>query len=158
MAEQEPTRQGLAGRRVLIVGASSGIGAGVSAAATLPHTDRNSVFAFVSSRTTLDANAYFASYSASKAALDQCIRVWRAEHPDRRFVRVVMGNCGPTEFAEHMHAELLGDAMDRWAEQGIPGGLMDVDDLGRAVAHSLGVTLDHPDIDASELQFDARTG
>ena len=93
----------------------------------------------------------------SKAALDQCIRAWRVEHPDRRFVRVVMGNCQPTEFGEHMGDELLGEAITRWAEQAIPGGLMHVDDVGRALASSLAVALDHPEIDSSELKLDART-
>lgn len=132
------------------------IGANLTAAAALDHMDRNGICAFVSSRTVEDANAYFGSYSASKAALDQCIRVWRAEHPDRRFVRIVMGNCQPTEFAESMGVDMIGPALERWAEQAIPGGLMHVDDVGGAVAEALAVALDHPDIDASELKFDAR--
>jgi hypothetical protein len=33
---------------------------------------------------------------------------------------------------------------------------MDVDDVGRALAESLAVALDHPDIDSSEIRFDAR--
>ncbi|NNE73593.1 MAG: SDR family oxidoreductase [Acidimicrobiales bacterium] len=131
-------------------------GANLAAAAALNHMDRDGVCAFVSSRTVEDANALFGSYSASKAALDQCIRTWRVEHPDRRFVRIVMGNCQPTDFAEHMGYELLGDALHAWAEQAIPGGMMHVDDVGEALARSLAVVLDHPDIDASELKLDAR--
>ncbi len=110
----------------------------------------------MSSRTVDDANPLFATYSTTKAALDQSIRVWRHEHPDRRFVRIVMGNTAPTEFAEHMRPELLGDALEAWQGLGIPGGLMDVDDVGRALAESLAVALDHPDIDSSEIRFDAR--
>ena len=132
------------------------VGANVMAAAALPHLGSDGIAAFVSSRTVDDANPLFATYSTTKAALDQSIRVWRHEHPDRRFVRIVMGNTAPTEFAEHMRPELLGDALEAWQGLGIPGGLMDVDDVGRALAESLAVALDHPDIDSSEIRFDAR--
>ena len=67
------------------------LGANLAASAALDHMDRDGICAFMSSRTVDDANALFGSYSASKAALDQCIRTWRVEHPNRRFVRVVMG-------------------------------------------------------------------
>jgi NAD(P)-dependent dehydrogenase (short-subunit alcohol dehydrogenase family) len=134
------------------------IGANLMVAAALPHMHSGSVCAFLSSRTVEDANAMFASYAASKAALDQCVRAWRVEHPDRRFVRVVMGNCQPTEFAEHMGSDdLITDALVAWERQALPGGLMHVDAVGRALVDALGVTLDHPEIDSSEIKFDART-
>ena len=134
------------------------LGANLSAGAALRHMDSNGLCAFVSSRTVEDANPFFGAYSASKAALDQCIRVWRLEHPDRRFVRIVMGNCGPTEFATHMgDTELLGEALGKWGDLAIPGGMMDVDDVGAGLVESLAVALDHPDIDVSEIKFDART-
>jgi hypothetical protein len=55
-----------------------------------------------------------------------------------------------------MGGELLGDALEAWGRQSIPGGFMHVDDVGRSLARSLAVVLDHPDIDSSELQLDAR--
>ena len=133
------------------------IGANLAAGAALEHMDENGVNAFLSSRTTLDANAMFASYSATKSALDQCIRTWRIEHPDRRFIRIQMGNCQPTEFANQMGWDLLGEAMEAWDAQRVPGGMMEVNDVGEALASLLAVALDHPDIDASELKLDART-
>ena len=132
------------------------VGANLAAAAALDHLGPDGIAAFVSSRTVDDANPMFATYSASKAALDQCIRVWRHEHPDRRFVRIVMGNTAPTEFADHMRPERLGEALEAWQGLGIPGGMMDVDDVGRALAEALAVALDHPGIDSSEIRFDAR--
>ena len=134
------------------------VGANLAAAAALDHLGPDGIAAFVSSRTVDDANPLFASYSATKAALDQCIRVWRHEHPDRRFVRIVMGNTAPTEFADHMRPERLGEALEAWQGLGIPGGMMDVDDVGRALAEALAVALDHPGIDNSEIRFDARPG
>ena len=50
------------------------VGANLVAAAALTHLDRDGLMAFISSRTVEDGNAFFASYSATKAALDQCIR------------------------------------------------------------------------------------
>ncbi|MCH2412888.1 MAG: SDR family NAD(P)-dependent oxidoreductase [Acidimicrobiales bacterium] len=132
------------------------VGANLAAAAALDHLGPDGIAAFVSSRTVDDANPLFATYSATKAALDQCIRVWRHEHPDRRFVRIVMGNTAPTEFADHMRPERLGEALEAWQGLGIPGGMMDVDDVGRALAEALAVALDHPGIDSSEIRFDAR--
>lgn len=132
------------------------IGANLAASAALDHLGPSGVAAFVSSRTVIDANALFASYSATKAALDQCLRVWRIEHPDRRFLRVVMGNTMPTEFPNHMGADLLPDALEAWGRQGVPGGFMHVDDVGSSLAEALAVVLDHPDIDTPELQLDAR--
>jgi|TARA_Y100000294_G_scaffold1988_1_gene2258 NAD(P)-dependent dehydrogenase (short-subunit alcohol dehydrogenase family) len=132
------------------------VGANLAAAATLDHLSPDGIAAFVSSRTVDDANPLFATYSITKAALDQSIRVWRNDHPDRRFVRIVMGNTAPTEFADHMRPERLGEALETWQGLGIPGGTMDVDDVGRALAESLAVALDHPGIDSSEIRFDAR--
>jgi len=133
-------------------------GANLAAGAALQHMDRDGICSFVSSRTVEDANPFFGAYSASKAALDQCIRVWRLEHPDRRFVRIVMGNTGPTDFANNMgDMDLLGEALEEWGRQAIPGGMMMVDDVGAAMVESLAVALAHPEIDASEIKLDART-
>ena len=132
------------------------LGANLAASAALDHMDRDGICAFMSSRTVGDANALFGSYSASKAALDQCIRTWRVEHPDRRFIRVVRGNSQPTEFANQMGLDLLGDALEAWQQQAIPSAMTDADDVGLLLAQSFGVALDHPDIDSSELKLDAR--
>lgn len=133
------------------------LGANLAAGAALEQMGRGGLVAFVSSRTVEDANSLFASYSATKAALDQCIRVWRAEHPDRRFMRVVMGNTSPTEFSDHMNVDLLGEALEAWERQAVPGGMMDVDDVGAALAEAFAVALGHPEIDFPELKLDART-
>ncbi len=136
--------------------ATNVIGANLATAAVLPHLDRGGAVAYLSSRATGDANALFASYTASKAALDQCIRTWRVEHPDHRFVRVVMGNTQPTEFADRMGLDLIGSALEAWDRQAIPGGMMEVSDVGDAMTQAFAGLLDHPEIDQPELRFDAR--
>lgn len=135
------------------------IGANLVAGAALDRLDSNGATAFVSSRTVDDANAYFSPYSASKAALDQCIRTWRIEHPERRFVRVVMGNAQPTEFADRMGAgdAMLKRALSRWIEQGINvSHMMETMQAARALVDALASVLGHPEVDSSELKLDAR--
>lgn len=132
------------------------LGANLIAGAAIRHLGREGIMAFISSRTVDDKNTYFGSYGASKAALEHCIHTWRLEHPERRFVRVMMGNCAPTEFANHMGAELFETALTSWQRHGVPGGVMQSDDVGRAMIESFAVGLAHPDIDMSELRLDAR--
>ncbi len=134
------------------------IGANLVAGAALPHLADDGIVAFISSRTVDDVNAHFAAYSATKAALDQCIATWRVEHPHHRFVRVVMGNAQPTEFADHMgDPNAVGTALNRWIEQGIDvANMMDTGEVGAALIAALSTALDHPTIDSSELRFDAR--
>ena len=133
------------------------IGANLTTAAALRHMERDGVCAYLSSRAVGDAAALFAPYAATKAALDHCIRTWRVEHPGRRFVRVIVGNCQPTGFADHMgNADIIGAALEAWERQGLPGGLIHVDAVGQALAGSLALALDHPELDSSELRFDAR--
>ncbi|GIR38473.1 MAG: hypothetical protein CM15mP49_38580 [Actinomycetota bacterium] len=86
------------------------LGANLAASAALDHMDRDGICAFMSSRTVGDANALFGSYSASKAALDQCIRTWRVEHPDRRFIASPWA-IHSRRIANQMGVELLGE---RW--------------------------------------------
>ncbi len=132
------------------------VGANLICAAALRHLDTDGVVAFVSSRTVGDVNWGLVPYAATKAALDTCIRGWRVEHGDRRFVRVVMGNTQPTEFADRLDPDLLGPAIEAWGRQGIPGGMMHVDEVADALVDALGVVCDHPAVDSSELRFDAR--
>lgn len=133
------------------------IGANLVAATALDHLDADGAVAFISSRTIEDVNAYFSMYASTKAAMDQCIKHWRVEHPDRRFIRVTMGNVFPTEFSNHM-GDLLGEALGRWGEQGIKTieETMETEAVGHALADAFAAVLDHPEIASSELRFDAR--
>lgn len=133
------------------------LGASLATAAVLAHMDETrGLCAYLSSRAPGDVSALFGPYTASKAALDQCIRTWRVEHPARRFTRVVMGNCFPTEFGDHMGSDLLVPALEAWGRQAIPGGFMHVDDAARALARLLAVPLADPTVDLPELHLDAR--
>ena len=124
--------------------------------AGLDHMGTDGLIAVISSRAVSDCHAFLGPYSVSKAALDQCIRQWKVEHPDRRIMRVVMGNTHPTEFAANWDATLFERALLAWEKQGIPGGLMPLGTLSLAMVRTFATLLDHPEIDCTDLVLDAR--
>lgn len=132
------------------------VGPTVLTAAALAHLAPDGVVAFLSSESTGETRWGLGLYAASKAALDATIRQWRVEHPDRRFVRVVMGATMPTEFGSDFDAELLGTAFERWTAAGISMTAMETDDVGRHLAETFAVILAHPGIDIPDLCFDPR--
>ena len=135
--------------------ATNVVGANLATAAALPYLNKDGVIGFLSSRTVDDKLALLSPYTASKAALDQCIRTWRVEEPEHRFTRVVMGWVGPTEIADNL-GPLMGEAFDHWAEQGAPGGIMDTNDTAQAMIKQFDVMLEHPNISFPELNLDMR--
>jgi NAD(P)-dependent dehydrogenase (short-subunit alcohol dehydrogenase family) len=80
------------------------------------------------------------AYIVSKAALDKLVEAYRAEHPDIRFTRLVVGDCGGgegdsrTEFSEGWDPELATELGTVWFERGyLAGALIAVEDLVAAV-------------------------
>jgi NAD(P)-dependent dehydrogenase (short-subunit alcohol dehydrogenase family) len=133
------------------------IGPTVLTAAALPHLSADAVVAFLSSESAGEIRWGMGPYAASKAALDLTIRQWRAEHPERRFMRVVMGATMPTEFGNSFDGEVLTVAFDRWKAAGIDFMVaMETEDVGRHLAESFAVVLAHPSIDIPDLRFDTR--
>jgi NAD(P)-dependent dehydrogenase (short-subunit alcohol dehydrogenase family) len=132
------------------------IGANLICAAALPRLDLDGLIGFVSSRGPLDLHWGLASYTSSKAALDNSIDAWRVEHPERRFLRIVMGNTMPTEFADEYDPALIAAATDRWITQGIDLNVMQVTQLGEQLARSIALVLREPGVDVPEIRFDAR--
>ena len=132
------------------------VGASLVTAAALPHLDEGAVCAYLSS---ISANRPYwalAAYTTSKAALNQLVASWRAEHPRVRFTRIVMGNTAPTGFGDAFDRELLDEALPRWFADGIrPLDLMETDDVGRHLAESLAVALAHPRIELQEIRLEA---
>lgn len=133
------------------------IGPTLITAAALPHLAPDAVVAFLSSESAGEIRWGMGPYAASKAALDLTIRQWRTEHPERRFVRVVMGATMPTEFGNSFDGETLTVAFDRWAAAGINFMVaMETEDVGRHLAETFAVVLAHPSIDIPDLRFDTR--
>lgn len=76
------------------------------------------------------------AYIVSKAALDKLVEVWRAEHPDIGFTRLVVGDCAGGEgdsrsgFTEGWNQELAAELAPVWLTRGyLSGSLIAVDEL-----------------------------
>jgi NAD(P)-dependent dehydrogenase (short-subunit alcohol dehydrogenase family) len=125
-------------------------------AAALRRIGSDAVVAFMSSESAGETRWGMSSYQAAKAALDSTVRSWRAEHPDRRFVRIVMGATIGTDFGNEFDGALLERAFERWAADGISSTLMESDQVGRQLADVLAATLAHPAVDMPDLVIDPR--
>lgn len=100
----------------------------------LPHLAPDAIALIASSHEVGRPRAGVAAYTASKAALDEILRSWRAEHPELAVIRVSVGPTQDTEILRGADRDLLADLYRAWAESGqIPAQMSAVDD----VAHTL---------------------
>jgi NAD(P)-dependent dehydrogenase (short-subunit alcohol dehydrogenase family) len=125
-------------------------------AAALPHLVPDALVAFTSSESASETRWGMSSYQASKSALDSTIKSWRNEHPERRFMRIVMGATIGTDFGSEFDNDLLTVAFERWMANGISMTLMEADNVGRHLAEVLAVALAHATVDIPDLVVDPR--
>src|SRR5206468_8944809 len=123
------------------------IGASLITAAALPYlVESRGVAAYLSSVSASHTPVWpgLGAYIVSKAALEKLVEVWRTEHPDVGFTRIVVGDCaggeGPnmTEFANAWDPTLAAEFAPQWLARGLStlgGALLDVDELVRVVEH-----------------------
>jgi NAD(P)-dependent dehydrogenase (short-subunit alcohol dehydrogenase family) len=114
-------------------------GAACITAASIPHLATSSgTAAFLSSVSASLTPPWpgLGAYIVSKAALDKLVEVWRSEHPDIGFTRLVVGDCvggegdSRTEFADDWEPELAAELVPVWLERGyLSGTLIAVDEL-----------------------------
>lgn len=78
-------------------------------------------------------------YAASKAALDELVRGWRAENPDLCFTTVVVGPTTGTEFASGWDGDLAAQMFPFWERHGyLSGGAsMSAADVSEVVCAAL---------------------
>ena len=124
------------------------VGANSVAAAALPHLQKSrGVMAFFSSNSTSLTPPWpgLGSYLVSKAALDKLVEMWRAEHPEVGYTRVIVGPCGggdgdeTSQFTTTWDPALAGELFPIWAQRGclsMDDGLVDIDDFTEIV-HSV---------------------
>ena len=84
----------------------------------LPHLADNAVALIASSHDVGRPRAGVAAYHASKAALDEILRSWRAEHPELPVIRVSIGPTEDTEILRGADRDLLADLYRIWAREG----------------------------------------
>ena len=95
------------------------VGPGLVCAAALPHLRASGGRAvFLSSSSVGRPYPGLSLYAASKAALEEQIRGWRAENPDLCFSCVVVGPTGDTEFANSWDPQLMGEMLQFWHDHG----------------------------------------
>lgn len=82
------------------------------------------------------------AYAASKSALEDSMRAWRVEHPDIRFITLVIGTTVGTDFATNFQPEAIQEAFPVWAAQGnAPSEHMQPDEVAGVTVDMLGSLL-----------------
>jgi NAD(P)-dependent dehydrogenase (short-subunit alcohol dehydrogenase family) len=127
-------------------------GAALVTRAALPYLDERSVIAYLSSEGVGRPRHGLVAYTASKMALEEMIRGFRIENPDRRFVKVTVGATSGTEFALEFDPDLAAQLLPEWVSHGeMRSRFMDVDDVATVTVDHLESAFAHPAIDVQEL-------
>jgi NAD(P)-dependent dehydrogenase (short-subunit alcohol dehydrogenase family) len=87
--------------------------------ACLPLLERHAMIMVFSTESIGQPRTGLGAYMASKAALEQMVTCWRAEHPWLRFTIVTVGATFPTDFGVAFDGELLTRLLADWAARGI---------------------------------------
>ena len=136
------------------------IGASLVTSAALPHlVDAHGVAVYLSSVSASHTPVWpgLGAYITTKAALEKLVEVWRGEHPEVAFTRIVVGDTaggegpGMTEFANDWDPALAAEFAPMWLERGLStlgGMLVDVDEIVSIVHNvlTLGATASIPSV------------
>jgi NAD(P)-dependent dehydrogenase (short-subunit alcohol dehydrogenase family) len=113
----------------------------------LPVVVDDGIVLCMSSESVGEGRLGLAAYSASKAALEQLLRSWRAEQHRVRVGAVVVGATFPTDFGRDFGEELLLDALSTWSARGqLPADAMPTEEVGKAVVAVIGAALASPKV------------
>jgi NADP-dependent 3-hydroxy acid dehydrogenase YdfG len=127
--------------------AVNAVGASQVLRAALPFFSANAVALVTSSHDVGRPRAGTAAYHASKAALDEIVRSWRAEHPELPVIRVSVGPTDGTEILRGADRDLLADLYRAWVREGqIPARMSAVDDVANALLSLLAVARANPTV------------
>ena len=138
--------------------AVNAVGASHVLRAALPHLAENAVALFASSHDVGRPRAGVAAYHASKAALDEILRSWRAEHPDLPIIRVSVGPTADTEILRGADMDLLADLYREWAQEGqIPVRMSAVEDVANAMLSFIAVARANPSVVSDIVHLSPRT-
>jgi NAD(P)-dependent dehydrogenase (short-subunit alcohol dehydrogenase family) len=125
----------------------------VTAAAVRARTEPG-LFLYVSSANVAQPLHGMGAYGASKAALEHSLRTWRMEHPEHRFLRLVIGATMPTDIHRDFTGDALSEVLPKWAGTGVvTAEFMHVDDVGLALAELVEFALTHPKIAVDDVVF-----
>lgn len=138
--------------------AVNAVGASHVIRASLPHLADNAVVLVASSHDVGRPRAGVAAYYASKAALDEILRSWRAEHPELAVIRVSVGPTEDTEILRGADRDLLGELYRAWAQEGqIPATMSAVADVANAMLSFIAVARANPTVVSDVVHLAPRT-
>jgi NADP-dependent 3-hydroxy acid dehydrogenase YdfG len=127
--------------------AVNAVGASHVLRAALPYLSDNAVAVVASSHDVGRPRSGVAAYHASKAALDEILRSWRAEHPDLAVIRVSVGPTEGTEILRGADRDLLAELYRAWAQEGqIPAKMSAVEDVANALLSFIAVARANPTV------------
>ncbi|MFO7161903.1 MAG: SDR family oxidoreductase [Mycolicibacterium hassiacum] len=113
----------------------------------LPHLSDDAVVVVASSHDVGRPRRGVAAYNASKAALDELLRSWRAEHPELAVIRVSVGPTEGTEILRGADRDLLAELYRSWAQEGqIPAKMSAVDDVANAMPSLIAIARANPTV------------
>jgi len=116
------------------------IGAGLICRAALSHLRASKGRAlFLSSTSVGRPYPALSIYAASKAALEEMIRGWRAENPDLCFSCIVVGPTVGTDIAMAWNMDLAAEMVSHWAAHGyeLASQVMQPEEVAAAVVSAL---------------------
>jgi NAD(P)-dependent dehydrogenase (short-subunit alcohol dehydrogenase family) len=120
--------------------------------AALAHLAEGSIVAVLSSETVGRPRVALGGYSVSKAALEELLRAWRAEHPTVRFSTLAVGATVPTGFGDEFDGEVLGVAFEDWLRNGfMQTDFMATTEVGEILVETLASALDRPTVNVEHL-------
>ncbi|OBI24906.1 oxidoreductase [Mycobacterium sp. E1386] len=135
------------------------VGASHVLRAALPHLADNATVIVASSHDVGRPRAGVAAYHASKAALDEIMRSWRAEHPELAVIRVSVGPTCDTEILRGADRDLLADLYRSWARAGqIPDEMSTVDDVANAMLSLIAISRANPTVVSEIVHLAPRIG
>lgn len=124
----------------------------------LPHLSDSAVALIASSHDVGRPRAGVAAYHASKAALDEILRAWRAEHPELPVIRVSVGPTDGTEILRGADRDLLASLYRAWAREGqIPAQMSAVDDVANALLSFIAVARANPSVVSEIVHLSPRS-
>ncbi|MFV8316077.1 SDR family oxidoreductase [Mycobacterium sp. 23] len=127
--------------------AVNAVGASHVLRTALPHLSENATILVASSHDVGRPRAGVAAYHASKAALDEILRSWRAEHPGLGLIRVSVGPTCDTEILRGADRDLLANLYRAWAREGqIPVEMSAVEDVANAMLSLIAVARANPTV------------
>jgi NADP-dependent 3-hydroxy acid dehydrogenase YdfG len=131
------------------------IGAALTIRATVPHLAGHGIAAFCSSIDVQRTRSGLALYGASKCALNNLIDTARVEHPDIRFLTMLIGPTQPTEFGNRFDPDLAASLFGEWIAQGfMTANLMDTTQLAHSVVALLAMLGENPTVDLRMARLD----